>query len=86
MGREGRAATWSGGKRSVRADADTTPTNDVVTQQNTAGEEQAAEPLATDAAKKLAAEHGIDLATVTGTGAEGRVTRDDVAALLPSDG
>lgn len=37
---------------------------------------------ATDAAVALAAEHNIDLATVQGTGAEGRITKDDVAALI----
>ena len=43
-----------------------------------------AEPLATDAARELAFQYGIDLRDVTGTGAEGRITRDDVAALLPA--
>ncbi len=33
---------------------------------------------ATDAARDLAADHGIDLATITGTGADGRITVDDV--------
>lgn len=46
--------------------------------------EQPTEPVeATDAAKALAAENNIDLATITGTGAGGRVTQDDVKALLP---
>lgn len=38
---------------------------------------------ATDAAIDLAAEHGIDLATVKGTGAGGRITVADVTALIP---
>jgi pyruvate/2-oxoglutarate dehydrogenase complex dihydrolipoamide acyltransferase (E2) component len=41
-----------------------------------------AAPEATDAAKALAAQHGIDLATVTGTGSDGRITKDDVQALV----
>jgi len=32
--------------------------------------------------KRLAAEHGIDLSSVTGTGPGGRIVRDDIAALL----
>jgi pyruvate/2-oxoglutarate dehydrogenase complex dihydrolipoamide acyltransferase (E2) component len=35
---------------------------------------------ATESAKALADELGVDLATVTGTGKDGRVTRDDVQA------
>jgi len=32
--------------------------------------------------KRLAAEHGIDLSSVTGTGPGGRIVRDDISALL----
>jgi pyruvate dehydrogenase E2 component (dihydrolipoamide acetyltransferase) len=42
------------------------------------GERLRASPLV----KRLAAEHGIDLATVSGTGPGGRIVRDDIAALL----
>ncbi len=42
------------------------------------GERLRASPLV----KRLAAEHGIDLAGVTGTGPGGRIVRDDIAALL----
>src|SRR5215207_4821361 len=42
------------------------------------GERLRASPLV----KRLAAEHGIDLSTVTGTGPGGRIVRDDIAALL----
>jgi len=42
------------------------------------GERLRASPLV----KRLAAEHGIDLAAVTGTGPGGRIVRDDIAALL----
>ncbi|HEX9531423.1 MAG TPA: dihydrolipoamide acetyltransferase family protein [bacterium] len=33
-------------------------------------------------ARNLAAEHGIDLATVRGTGPEGRITKEDIEALV----
>ena len=42
------------------------------------GERLRASPLV----KRLAAEHGIDLLSVTGTGPGGRIVRDDIAALL----
>jgi pyruvate dehydrogenase E2 component (dihydrolipoamide acetyltransferase) len=37
-------------------------------------------------AKRLAAEHGIDLSTIQGTGPGGRITRDDVLAAKESPG
>ena len=37
---------------------------------------------ATDAAEALAEENDIDLSTITGTGANGRITVGDVKALL----
>lgn len=37
---------------------------------------------ATDAAAELAAEHGVDLATVAGSGAGGRILVSDVEAVL----
>jgi pyruvate/2-oxoglutarate dehydrogenase complex dihydrolipoamide acyltransferase (E2) component len=37
---------------------------------------------ATDAARALAAEHGVDLATVPGSGEDGRVLVDDVREVL----
>ena len=40
--------------------------------------------IASPAAKKLAAEKGIDLALVTGTGPNGRVTEDDVKKYSPA--
>lgn len=44
-----------------------------------------AEPilLASPAAVALAEQHGLDLATVTGTGAGGKVTLNDVKAAIP---
>lgn len=37
---------------------------------------------ATDAARKLAAQYQLSLASLTGTGREGRITRDDVLRAL----
>lgn len=42
----------------------------------------ASAPDATEAAAELAAAHGIDLATVRGTGAGGKIIKSDVEALL----
>jgi pyruvate dehydrogenase E2 component (dihydrolipoamide acetyltransferase) len=42
------------------------------------GERLRASPLV----KRLAAEHGIDLSSVSGTGPGGRIVRDDIASLL----
>ena len=43
----------------------------------------AAEPIALPAARKLAAENKVDLSAVPGTGRGGRVTKEDVVAVLP---
>jgi pyruvate/2-oxoglutarate dehydrogenase complex dihydrolipoamide acyltransferase (E2) component len=85
-------AFWTGqsGKRSVRADPK--PAEDEQTVNEQIAEIELAPPAtsppeepaeATDAAKALAAENNIDLSTVTGTGAGGRITQDDVRLLLP---
>ncbi|MFQ5666809.1 MAG: dihydrolipoamide acetyltransferase family protein [Candidatus Binatia bacterium] len=52
----------------------------------------AATTRATPAARKLAKEHGVDLAVIRGSGPSGRITREDVEAVLahqrarPTDG
>jgi 2-oxoglutarate dehydrogenase E2 component (dihydrolipoamide succinyltransferase) len=73
-------ARWSGGgKRSVQASPTTpaaSPEAEVTLEQTEDG------PNATDAAKALAAENQIDLADVTGTGKDGRISKDDVANHL----
>ncbi|MGZ8350870.1 MAG: dihydrolipoamide acetyltransferase family protein [Allosphingosinicella sp.] len=43
-------------------------------------------PRASPAARKLAADHGVDLTAVTGTGPSGTITRDDVARLVEKPG
>lgn len=45
-----------------------------------AGERVKISPLA----RRLAAEHGVDLSTVKGTGPEGRITKEDIEALIAS--
>jgi pyruvate/2-oxoglutarate dehydrogenase complex dihydrolipoamide acyltransferase (E2) component len=44
------------------------------------------EPDATDAARKLAQEHKLDLAAMKGTGSGGRITVGDVQAALDAQG
>jgi 2-oxoglutarate dehydrogenase E2 component (dihydrolipoamide succinyltransferase) len=46
----------------------------------------AARQASTPLAQRVAAEHGLDLAQVPGTGPGGRVTREDVAAYLAATG
>jgi pyruvate/2-oxoglutarate dehydrogenase complex dihydrolipoamide acyltransferase (E2) component len=46
----------------------------------------APEPDATDAARKLAEEHGLDLAALKGSGANGRITVPDVQAAVEAGG
>jgi pyruvate/2-oxoglutarate dehydrogenase complex dihydrolipoamide acyltransferase (E2) component len=78
MGDEHRPNTWGGsGKRSVQA---IRTTGTIQATQELPSYD--AGPDATDAAKALAAEHGVDLANVTGTGSESRITKDDVAAHI----
>lgn len=73
-------ARWSGpGKKSVRA-LETHRAPEPVEVPNVSDVD------ATDAAKALAAEHHVDLSTITGTGADGRITKDDVTAAIESAG
>ncbi len=50
-----------------------------------APEPEPAKPLAAPAVRKQAQDLGIDLAQVTGTGPQGRVTHEDLEALAPSN-
>jgi len=43
-----------------------------------AQESTAAEPDATDSARKLAEQHNINLADISGSGVDGRITKGDV--------
>ena len=47
-----------------------------------AAEEEVEEGNATAGALELAAEHGLDLSEITGTGKDGRVTKADVEAAV----
>lgn len=60
---------------------------EVVEEASEAPEPEEAEELidATDGALALADEYGVDLATITGTGANGRITKADVEAVLKED-
>lgn len=49
-----------------------------------AASEASEDVIAAPAARKLAAEKGIDLALVKGTGKDGRITKEDVAAYKPA--
>lgn len=49
-------------------------------------ENKAAEPDITDAAAELAAEYGIDVNTVKGSGADGRITKGDVEDAIKAQG
>ncbi len=73
MSRKFGPALWGeGGKRSVLAHAST---REDVPEADTNG------PDATDAAKALAAQHGVDLKDVTATGATG-ITKGDVETYI----
>lgn len=59
-----------------------TPTEDKMDHGPSLAEMKAPEVDATDAARRLAEAHGIALSTVSGTGAGGRITVDDVKAII----
>lgn len=44
-----------------------------------------AKPNATPAAVELAEKHGVDLAKVKGSGADGKIVVDDVKAVIPEE-
>jgi 2-oxoglutarate dehydrogenase E2 component (dihydrolipoamide succinyltransferase) len=80
MGEHG-PARWQGtgtGKRSVRATTSSAPAEEP------AAPVEQGEPKATDAARALAAEYNINLAAITGTGADGQITKDDVSVHVPA--
>lgn len=43
-------------------------------------------PAATPTARKLAELNGVDLASITGTGPKGKITKEDVEAAIPASG
>ena len=50
------------------------------------GAEQRDGKLLSPVVRRLIAEHGLDPGTITGTGAGGRITRNDVLAVIEKDG
>ena len=69
-----------------RARTRTVEANNAPAAQPTATQSVHEPPQATPLARRIANEHGIDLAQAQGTGPGGRVTQDDVARLLESRG
>ena len=62
----------------------TTATEDTDTELET-GERRNVKVLATPAVRRIAMEHGVSLADVTGTGKEGRVLKEDILAYIEGD-
>jgi 2-oxoglutarate dehydrogenase E2 component (dihydrolipoamide succinyltransferase) len=69
---EAKASVGSGGGNSIAPSAVASPAQ---------GAKPASAPAVMPAAKKLAAEKGVDTATIQGTGRDGRVTKADVLTL-----
>ncbi|HEY6965007.1 MAG TPA: 2-oxo acid dehydrogenase subunit E2 [Erythrobacter sp.] len=74
------AAIAAGGGTPVAAPAATAPAAAPAPAQAASGERIVASPLA----KRIAADKGIDLAQVKGTGPNGRIVKEDVANFTPS--
>jgi pyruvate dehydrogenase E2 component (dihydrolipoamide acetyltransferase) len=72
------AASGANGRATTEVPAPAPAQAAQVATATSSGERLRASPLV----KRLAAEHGIDLTSVTGTGPGGRIVRDDIAALL----
>lgn len=70
------------GENKIEAPEETRPDNIGIQAEKTAARAPGAPVLASPAAKKLAKEKGIDLASIPGTGPKGRITLEDVEAYL----
>ncbi len=67
----------------VAAAKTTADAADAEAAQPTQGDGEAAEIIASPAAKKIAEERNIDLSTLVGTGKDGRITKEDVVNYQP---
>lgn len=65
-----------------REDAPSVPSSENGERRRDLTGENGEEPRATPLARRVAAEHNVDLSTIRGTGPSGRVTREDVTAHL----
>jgi pyruvate dehydrogenase E2 component (dihydrolipoamide acetyltransferase) len=67
------------------AEAESEATAEAQQPAETSGEKPASDPMAaTPVAKNMAAAHGVDLSSVSGTGRDGKVTKADVQAAMAS--
>jgi pyruvate/2-oxoglutarate dehydrogenase complex dihydrolipoamide acyltransferase (E2) component len=80
-----RIATPGGSDGSGEGDRAPAPPSPVVSPGRSNGGGGAAAQRYSPVVQRIAAEHSIDLASVKGTGRDGRVRRQDVLALVPSE-
>ena len=66
--------------------ADTPPESAPSTDVASSGREERLRTRSTPLVRKIAAEHGVDIDQVPGTGSSGRVTRDDIMAFIAAGG
>ncbi|OIQ23246.1 2-oxoglutarate dehydrogenase complex dihydrolipoyllysine-residue succinyltransferase [Lacinutrix sp. MedPE-SW] len=88
------ASTYEGGDEGGNADAEQDLAKDQKAASNKENHEKAPNPaketyasgVASPAAKKILAEKNMDASSITGTGKDGRVTKDDAVKATPSMG
>ena len=68
------------------ARADAPPTDTPPTDAAASGREERLRTRSTPLVRKIAAEHGVDIDQIPGTGSSGRVTRDDIMAFIAAGG
>ncbi|MDX1394350.1 MAG: dihydrolipoamide acetyltransferase family protein [Gemmatimonadota bacterium] len=80
------AATPTPDSQPAAAPAATTAAPAEATTGEPGSREERLRTRSTPLVRKIAADHGIDIASVSGTGAGGRVTRDDILAFIDGGG